>query len=74
MIEEKIDHPEEKTPAERAVLIHIEAFDWNCPQHITPRYTVEELEASLGPIRRRLEALEEENSRLKIAQSASSGS
>jgi predicted pyridoxine 5'-phosphate oxidase superfamily flavin-nucleotide-binding protein len=66
--------PEEKTPAERAVLIHIEAFDWNCPQHITPRYTVEELEASLGPIRRRLEALEEENSRLKIAQSASSGS
>jgi len=54
--------PEEKTPAERAVLIHIEAFDWNCPQHITPRYTVEELEASLGPIRRRLEALEEENS------------
>ena len=66
--------PEEKTPAERAVLIHVEAFDWNCPQHITPRYTVEELEASLGPIRRRLEALEEENTRLKIAQSASSRS
>jgi uncharacterized protein len=65
--------PEEKTPAERAVLIHVEAFDWNCPQHITPRYTVEELEASLGPIRRRLEALEEENTRLKIAQSATSG-
>jgi predicted pyridoxine 5'-phosphate oxidase superfamily flavin-nucleotide-binding protein len=65
--------PEEKTPAERAVLIHVEAFDWNCPQHITPRYTVEELEASLGPIRRRLEALEEENTRLKIAQSAKSG-
>ncbi len=40
--------PEEKTPPERAVLIHIEAFDWNCPQHITPRYTIEELEASLG--------------------------
>ena len=24
---------------ERGVLIHIAAFDWNCPQHITPRYT-----------------------------------
>jgi uncharacterized protein len=57
--------PEEKTPAERAVLIHIEAFDWNCPQHITPRYTIEELEASLAPIRRQLKALEEENARLK---------
>ena len=64
--------PSEKTPTERAVLIHVEGFDWNCPQHITPRYTVEELEASLGPIRRRLEALEEENTRLKIAASASS--
>src|ERR1700751_3766685 len=26
--------PEEKTPSERAILIHIDAFDWNCPQHI----------------------------------------
>ena len=57
--------PEEKTPAERAVLIHIEGFDWNCPQHITPRYTIEELEASLAPIRLQLKALEEENARLK---------
>ena len=60
--------PEEKTPAERAVLIHVEAFDWNCPQHITPRYTIEELEASLAPMRRRLEFLEAENARLKRAQ------
>ena len=60
--------PEEKTPAERAVLIHVEAFDWNCPQHITPRYTVEELEASLAPIRRQLKALKEENLRLKSAR------
>ncbi len=28
---------------ERALLITIEAFDWNCPQHITPRYTIDEL-------------------------------
>ena len=57
--------PEEKTPSERAILIHVEGFDWNCPQHITPRYTIEELEASLAPMRKRLEFLEAENARLK---------
>jgi predicted pyridoxine 5'-phosphate oxidase superfamily flavin-nucleotide-binding protein len=57
--------PEEKTPAERAVVIHVEAFDWNCPQHITPRYTEEELAKVLEPMRLRLEALEAENKRLR---------
>jgi predicted pyridoxine 5'-phosphate oxidase superfamily flavin-nucleotide-binding protein len=28
---------------ERAVIIKLEAFDWNCPQHIHPRYTVDEI-------------------------------
>jgi predicted pyridoxine 5'-phosphate oxidase superfamily flavin-nucleotide-binding protein len=28
---------------ERAFVIRIEAFDWNCPQHITPRFTEEEV-------------------------------
>ena len=26
-------------PAERVFLLRIEGFDWNCPQHITPRFT-----------------------------------
>jgi uncharacterized protein len=60
--------PEEKTPSERALLIRIEAFDWNCPQHITPRYTMDELTEALAPMRR-LEALEAENKRLKNALS-----
>jgi len=29
---------------ERVVLLHVVAFDWNCPQHITPRWTERELE------------------------------
>jgi len=55
---------------ERAMLIHVEAFDWNCPQHITPRYTLEELQESLEPVRKRLEAMEAENAELrhKIAE------
>ena len=50
---------------ERAILIHVEAFDWNCPQHITPRHTLEELEPSLAPLRERLASLEAENARLR---------
>jgi hypothetical protein len=59
--------PEEKTPPERAIVIHVEAFDWNCPQHITPRYTQEELARILEPMRQRMEALEAENKQLKAA-------
>ncbi|NYF80933.1 pyridoxamine 5'-phosphate oxidase family protein [Granulicella arctica] len=58
---------------ERAILIHVEAFDWNCPQHITPRYTVEELQPELAPLHERLAKLEAENSALrgKLQQAAS---
>lgn len=62
---EQLRMPEEKTPAERAMLIHVEGFDWNCPQHITPRYTEEELVKALEPMRMRIEKLEEENQRLR---------
>jgi predicted pyridoxine 5'-phosphate oxidase superfamily flavin-nucleotide-binding protein len=33
---------------ERVVLIAIEAFDWNCPRHITPRYSADEIETLLA--------------------------
>jgi predicted pyridoxine 5'-phosphate oxidase superfamily flavin-nucleotide-binding protein len=50
---------------ERAMLIHVSGFDWNCPQHITPRYTLAELDPTLAPLRKRLAALEAENVRLR---------
>jgi len=31
--------------AESAVLIEVAGYDWNCPQHITPRFSAEEWEA-----------------------------
>lgn len=34
---------------ERLMLFHIKAYDWNCPQHITPRYTTAEIEAMMEP-------------------------
>jgi predicted pyridoxine 5'-phosphate oxidase superfamily flavin-nucleotide-binding protein len=39
----KLQTGERGSRPERAVLLSVVAFDWNCPQHITPRFTVEEL-------------------------------
>jgi uncharacterized protein len=58
---------------ERVVLVHVEAFDWNCPQHITPRYTVEELQDVLAPVREKLAKLEAENAALRAVASPSLG-
>jgi predicted pyridoxine 5'-phosphate oxidase superfamily flavin-nucleotide-binding protein len=41
----KVDLPEYKARLERVVFIDVVAFDWNCPQHITRRYTESEFEA-----------------------------
>ena len=32
-----------KAKLERIVIFKVQAYDWNCPQHITPRYTMEEI-------------------------------
>lgn len=49
----------------RAVVISVEAFDWNCPQHITARYTEAELQSDLTSLHARLAFLEKENQRLR---------
>ncbi|MCV7343756.1 pyridoxamine 5'-phosphate oxidase family protein [Mycolicibacterium rhodesiae] len=50
---------------ERAVLIDVEAYDWNCQQHITPRFSAAELEPALEPLRAKLAELQAENDRLR---------
>ena len=50
---------------ERAVVVGVDAYDWNCPQHITPRFTLEELEPALAPLRSELSSLQAENARLR---------
>ncbi len=42
--------PEYKAVPEHGFLIHIEAWDINCPKHITPRYTLEEI-AAMGYVK-----------------------
>ncbi len=53
---------------ERAMVLHLEAFDWNCPQHITQRFTIEEIRELNAPLYEHVAALEAEIERLKAAQ------
>lgn len=63
----KLQDPNYRALPERAVVITVEAFDWNCPQHIPQRLTLEELEMQLKPVRDELAVLKSENQKLKIA-------
>jgi hypothetical protein len=54
-----------RAKAERIFRLRLEAFDWNCPQHITPRYTEREVEQAVTPLRERLAQLEAENLALR---------
>ncbi len=38
----RLEDPEYPAVVERAFVIRVAAFDWNCPQHITQRFTEEE--------------------------------
>ena len=60
----------ENTFVERVYVIDVEAFDWNCPQHITPRFTVDEIRTILAPFEERLQTLEAENVRLRTQLAA----
>jgi hypothetical protein len=46
-------------------VLHLEAFAWNCPQHITPRFTEQEIAEALAPVRARIAQLEAENKMLR---------
>lgn len=62
---ESFADPDYSAEVERAVLVTVEAFDWNCQQHITPRFSAAELEPHLAPLRRQLADLQAENARLR---------
>jgi ferredoxin-NADP reductase/predicted pyridoxine 5'-phosphate oxidase superfamily flavin-nucleotide-binding protein len=49
-----------RASVERGFLIHIEAFDWNCPQHITPRFSEDEIEKAIEPLLEENKALKDQ--------------
>jgi predicted pyridoxine 5'-phosphate oxidase superfamily flavin-nucleotide-binding protein len=54
-----------KGKPERVIRFHVEAWDANCRQHIPVKYSQEEVESIVQPLRDRLVALEKENEALK---------
>jgi len=50
--------PGHKAKIERALVIKVEAFDWNCPQHITQRFTLAEIEPVVSSLRAKIADLE----------------
>ncbi len=57
---ERLSCPGYKGRPERAVILKLETFDWNCPQHITPRFTAAEVAAGTSALRERLAEAEAE--------------
>ncbi|MFA9473289.1 MAG: pyridoxamine 5'-phosphate oxidase family protein [Filomicrobium sp.] len=54
----KLTPADNQARIERGFLMTVEAFDWNCPQHITPRFTTEQVAAAITPLRNRIAELE----------------
>lgn len=57
---EQLEPHDYKFKPERMMIFHVKAYDWNCPQHITPRFTQYEIEEVLGPKLQYIDYLEQE--------------
>ncbi len=62
---ERLVEPEYKAKPERAVVFEIEAWDVNCPQHITPRYTEGQIAPAIAKLQARIDELEAEVAELR---------
>lgn len=54
----RLEVPTYRARVERGVVMSIEAIEWNCPQHIMPRFTEAEIEEAVTPLRNRIAELE----------------
>ena len=54
----KFATPDIQSIVERMFFIDVISFDWNCPKYITPRYTIEEIEVLVEPLKQRIAELE----------------
>lgn len=61
----KVAVPGYRAKVERALVFRLDAFDWNCPQHITPRFTMADIEEGVSALQQRIAVLEAENAALR---------
>lgn len=64
----RLEIPDYRARVERGVLVSVEAFDWNCPQHITERFTADEIVALSEPLKARIAELEAELARRPLTR------
>ena len=62
---ERVSDPAYRAKPERIFRLRLAAFDWNCPQHIVPRFTEGEISQAVQPLHQKLQALEAENRALR---------
>lgn len=67
---EKLRMPGYRTPVERAIVITVDALEWNCPQHITPRFTEREVQGYVNNIVQQNQRLKEQLKELREALEA----
>lgn len=63
----KIATPGYRGKAERAFVLHLDAFDWNCPQHITQRFDAPDVARAVAALQQQIADLEAENTKLRQA-------
>ena len=64
-LRKRIVDPDYPGEVERLLVFKVFAYDWNCPQHIVPRYTKAQLAQSLAGMEAEMESLRQENARLR---------
>lgn len=69
----RVAEPNDRARPERVFVLRLAAFDWNCSQHITPRFTEAEATAAIAPLRDRLTSLEAENRKLRAELASRQG-
>lgn len=55
---ERLAVPGYRATVERGIVITVEGFDWNCPQHITQRFTLDDVQRATAPLLSRIAELE----------------
>jgi uncharacterized protein len=63
----KVTTPGYRAKLERFFRLRLETFDWNCQQHIIPRFTEQEILEAIRPLQERLAQLESENAELRAS-------
>ena len=64
-LEEKLAMPGYNAKPERIIKLHVQAYDWNCPQHIVQRFTIPEIEDAFAAQKDYIKELRAEIERLK---------